>query len=99
MLITTGQRLFDLVTKKTNTMRKNYFLPMCLGLLMGLSFQSEAQLSGLYSINSASATAGTNFINFTDFAAALNTSGISGPVTVNVAPNSGPYVEQVSFIQ
>jgi hypothetical protein len=62
-----------------------------------LCLHANAQLSGVYSINSASVTSGTNFQSFTDLAQALNSSGISAPVTVNVVANSGPYNEQVNF--
>jgi hypothetical protein len=51
-----------------------------------------AGLSGTYTVNSANPTAGTNFNNFTDLAAALNC-GIVAPVTVNVVAGSGPYNE------
>ena len=53
---------------------------------------------GIYTINSALPTGGTNFTSFTDAANAL-TCGISGPVVFNVVPGSGPYNEQVSFPQ
>ncbi|RYD96169.1 MAG: T9SS type A sorting domain-containing protein [Sphingobacteriales bacterium] len=49
-----------------------------------------AGLSGTYTVNSANPTAGTNFNNFADLAAALNC-GIVAPVTVNVVAGSGPY--------
>jgi hypothetical protein len=52
-------------------------------------------LSGVYTINSGLPTGGTNFINFTDFAIALNQGGLSGPVTANVVAASGPYTEQI----
>lgn len=54
-------------------------------------------LAGVYTINSAFATGGANYNNFTDAAAALNICGISGPVTFNVVPGSGPYVEQITI--
>jgi len=56
-----------------------------------------AQLSGVYTINSGAGTSGTNFQTFTAFAAAINAQGVSGPVTVNVVANTGPYNEQVAF--
>lgn len=81
-------------------MKKTYkILAAVLAASAVFSFSGQAQLSGVYTINSASATAGTNFQSFTALANALNTSGISGPVTVNVAANSGPYVEQITFNQ
>jgi hypothetical protein len=54
-------------------------------------------LSGAYTINSTAISGGTNFQNFTSFTNALNSFGVSGPVTVNVVSGSGPYLEQVIF--
>ncbi|MCC3156407.1 right-handed parallel beta-helix repeat-containing protein [Hymenobacter sp. 15J16-1T3B] len=64
-------------------------------LLLASSAGAWAQtpLSGTYTINNAQATAGTNFASFADAATALNTNGVSGPVTINVS--GGPYTEQV----
>jgi parallel beta-helix repeat protein len=55
----------------------------------------SAGLSGIYTIDSAIVTGGTNFQSFTDFNAALQSLGVCGPVVANVAPLSGPYNEQV----
>jgi parallel beta-helix repeat protein len=52
-------------------------------------------LSGIYTINSAQLTAGTNFQSFTDFGQVINNAGINGPVTVNVFP--GIYNDQLSL--
>ncbi|HKR04598.1 MAG TPA: T9SS type A sorting domain-containing protein [Bacteroidia bacterium] len=54
-------------------------------------------LAGSYTINSAVATGGTNFQSFSDFAASLNSNGISANVTATVTAGSGPYQEQVVF--
>src|SRR5690606_41757915 len=54
-----------------------------------------APLNGVYTINSANPTGGSNFQSFSDAAARLGTCGINGPVTFNVEPGSGPYTEQV----
>jgi hypothetical protein len=51
--------------------------------------------SGTYTINKAVATGGGNYASFADAVAAISSCGIAGPVTFNVAPNSGPYNEQV----
>ncbi|MBO0356419.1 right-handed parallel beta-helix repeat-containing protein [Hymenobacter sp. BT186] len=56
-----------------------------------------AQLSGAYTINSAQPTSGTNYASFTAAANALNTSGVSGPVTFTVS--GGPYTEQITLNQ
>ncbi|MCH8555863.1 MAG: hypothetical protein LAT76_11935, partial [Schleiferiaceae bacterium] len=50
---------------------------------------------GTYTINSALPTAGNNYTSFSDFFGSIVCGGISGPVVVDVAPGSGPYVEQV----
>ncbi|MCH8555056.1 MAG: GEVED domain-containing protein [Schleiferiaceae bacterium] len=52
---------------------------------------------GTYTINSALATSGTNFTNFSDFTSAIFCGGVAGPVVVDVVAGSGPYVEQVLF--
>jgi parallel beta-helix repeat protein len=55
-----------------------------------------AGISGSYTID-ATQPAGNG--NFTSFASALSTlsCGVSGPVTFNVAPGSGPYNEQINI--
>lgn len=53
-------------------------------------------VSGNYSINSTLPTGGNNFQTFLD---AINyvKCGINGPVTFTVAPNTGPYTEQINI--
>jgi hypothetical protein len=72
-----------------------------LGALLAIMLPNSAAwaqaLSGAYTINSAAPTAGTNFASFTAAAAALNTNGVSGPVTLTVS--GGPYTEQISLNQ
>jgi hypothetical protein len=80
--------------KKTYTKIKVF----AVALTMAAASMS-AQLSGLYTINSASPTAANNFSTFTDFRNALVNQGVGGPVTVDVAPGSGPYVEQIDIPQ
>ena len=53
-----------------------------------------AQLSGTYTVN-PSGSGSNNFTSFTALASALGTSGVSGPVTVNVT--AGNYSGQVQF--
>ena len=53
--------------------------------------------SGNLTINSAAAASNTNFISFNDFASALTTYGVCGPITVTVATGSGPYNEQFTL--
>jgi len=57
----------------------------------------HASLSGTYTVNSALPTSGNNFSSFTEMADILNTYGVCGPLTVNVAPNSGPYTERLTL--
>ncbi|MFM7765441.1 MAG: hypothetical protein ACKO6I_07240, partial [Sphingomonadales bacterium] len=75
-------------------MEKNYTLKQKLVricrvavLCFGLSAPGYAlaQLSGTYTLNNAVATGGTNYNNWTDFANAINMSGVSAPVTLNVS--------------
>ncbi len=56
-----------------------------------------AQLSGNYTINGSVATGGNNYQTFTAAVTALNSLGVSGPVTFTVA--AGTYSEQVSLNQ
>ena len=56
-----------------------------------------AQMSGSYTIDDGSATGGTNFASFSDFATAITSAGVNGPVTVDVVSGSGPYYENVTF--
>ncbi|KFD39565.1 hypothetical protein AT05_04310 [Schleiferia thermophila str. Yellowstone] len=50
--------------------------------------------SGTYTIN-PNGTGATNFISFTALANALACGTVTGPVTINVVANSGPYNEQI----
>jgi PKD repeat protein len=72
-------------------MVKNYKQTKCLSLLKGFlvlcacwAGSLGAQLNGTYTLNNAVATGGANFANWSDFATALNASGVSGAVTLNV---------------
>lgn len=49
---------------------------------------------GTYTINATQPTGGINFTSFSDAALAIQC-GVTGPVVFNVAPNTGPYNEQV----
>lgn len=65
----------------------------------GVLVTANAPLSGTYSINSGSATGGTNFQTFGAAIARLTTCGITGSVTFNVTAGSGPYNEQITIPQ
>jgi hypothetical protein len=78
-------------------MKRNKILIALPAVLLFFCFPLSAQLSGVYSINQSSPTAGSNFNNFSDLAAALATSGVNGKVVVNVA--TAVYTSAVSFQQ
>ncbi len=81
-------------------MKKTYLKIKVFALGLTLTATTlNAQLAGVYTINSASVTAGNNYQSFNDLRADLVNVGVSGPVTVNVATLSGPYNEQVDFPQ
>ncbi len=54
-------------------------------------------MEGVYSIDAALPTGGTNFASFADAIDSMLTCGITGPITFNVNPGSGPYTEQVTL--
>ena len=66
-------------------------------LLSFATLQMGAALSGTVTINPSSPASSTNYQTFAAFATDLNTLGISGPLTVNVA--NATYNEQVTFNQ
>jgi gliding motility-associated-like protein len=51
---------------------------------------------GTYTINSTQPTGGINFTSFSDAVLAMEC-GVTGPVVFNVAPNTGPYNEQLNL--
>ncbi len=54
-----------------------------------LSFLVSAQgLAGTFTVDSTMPTGGTNFANLTDAVAALTTTGVSGPVTIDLIQNT-----------
>ena len=71
-------------------MKKNYVF-ILFSILLSLS--GISQLSGTYTIDGSSPTSGTNYNSFGDAISALNTSGVSGAVTFNIA--SGFYSGEV----
>ena len=67
--------------KHYNKSANGIFMKMkALLMLLCLSGVARAQLSGNYTINSASATSGTNYASWSAFASAIGTSGVSGAV-------------------
>ena len=79
-----------------NWLFKNFKSIAVLGALL-VAGSASAQLSGTYTINSASTTSGTNYASFTALASALNSSGVNGAVTINVVAGSGPYSQQFNL--
>ncbi|MFN6347166.1 MAG: PKD domain-containing protein, partial [Bacteroidota bacterium] len=67
------------LSKSTAFLRQKMLL-----MLLCLAGVANAQLSGSYTINSASATGGTNYATWSAFASAIGTSGVSGAVNVTV---------------
>jgi hypothetical protein len=60
---------------------------------------TSSALSGTYTINSIAPAGGRNFQTFAAAITKLARCGVSGPVTFNVEPGSGPYNEQVVIPQ
>ncbi|MES2691245.1 MAG: right-handed parallel beta-helix repeat-containing protein, partial [Bacteroidota bacterium] len=48
-------------------------------------------LNGSYTLNKALPASSVNYTSFTDLVDELNCNGVSGAVTINVTPNTGPY--------
>jgi hypothetical protein len=78
--------------KKTIQMKKIIYSKIfsAIILLTFSMFSAQAQLSGAYTIGASG-----NYTSFSAAVSALTTSGVSGPVTFNVA--SGTYTEQVTI--
>lgn len=80
-------------------MRK--LLQVFLLLVLIVSYDSaRAQISpltGAYTINAGQATGAKNYQSFEEAVQSLALNGVSGPVVFNVAPNSGPYNEQINL--
>jgi hypothetical protein len=68
---------------------------MTSGFLMTTA--TATPLNGPYTIDATTATGGTNFQSFTDFASSINLNGVSGDVVATVVAGTGPYTEQVVF--
>ncbi|PHX92965.1 MAG: hypothetical protein CK532_01125 [Flavobacteriales bacterium] len=64
-----------------------FFKQTALLIFLSLAGVASAQMSGSYTINSASSTGGTNFANWADLASELSKSGVSGAVKVAVSSN------------
>lgn len=92
--------LFHTQTKQQKkTMKKSYTtIKMFIVLISALTLRLGAQpLSGTVTINASAPVSASNFTSFTHLSSSLSAVGISGPLTVDVVSNTGPYVEQVTF--
>ena len=69
---------------KSKKFLNTFILSVCLGASSMLSAQITG---GTVTINAASATSGTNYISWADFATALNSNTLTGALTVNVMSN------------
>jgi len=74
---------------------KRFFFVCVLGAITSYA-GAQSPVSGTFTINSNQPTAGTNFQTYTEAIFSL-AYGVNGPVVFNVAPNSGPYNEQINI--
>lgn len=93
-------RILKLSPMKKNYKQRNWLFKLktifTFSFILIVSLAS-AQLNGTYTIDSSTITSGTNYQSFTDFADTITKYGVSGPVIVNLASNSGPYYQWVEF--
>lgn len=78
--------------KKTQLLKR---LTLLFFITFSMQFTAVAQLCGVYTIDAASPTAGTNYQTFSEAVTDLNSNGVSCAVTFNVA--SGTYNDNVSL--
>src|SRR5258706_13711023 len=57
----------------------------------------SAQLAGVYTVNPLLPATATNFPSLTAAVNALNTSGVVGPVFIDVYDDAGPFTEAFPF--
>ena len=81
--------------KKTN--KRNWLFDLksiaVVGLLL-ITSVATAQLNGTYTVHDDSPTAGTNFNNVKDLTDTLTAAGVSGPVIINIVPDTFAYEGQ-----
>ena len=85
--------------KKTN--KKEWFSNLkkvAIMSLMLIASSATAQLNGTYTVQDDSPTAGTNFNNVKDLSDTLKLAGVSGPVTINILPDTFAYEGQLKLI-
>ena len=62
--------------------------------LMLIASSATAQLNGTYTVHDDAPTAGTNFNNVKDLTDTLTAAGVSGPVVINIVPDTFAYEGQ-----
>lgn len=90
--------VFDTVLTQ-NTWVRSYNLCSASGLsdtTTAVQISLTNPISGNYTINQNAAASATNFTSFNDLISSLGC-GVSGPVVIDVVPNTGPYNERVEF--
>ncbi len=88
-----GQHQIKVWTKLPNGATDGYIFNDTTSLVVNAC----TALNGTYTINKSAGQTATNFPSFTTVAQALNSCGVSGPVTFNVVAGSGPYNETVTI--
>ena len=81
--------------KKTN--KKEWFSNLktvAIMSLMLIASSATAQLNGTYTVHDDSPTAGTNFNSVKDLTDTLTAAGVSGPVVINIVPDTFAYEGQ-----
>ena len=84
--------------KKTN--KRNWLFDLksiaVVGLLL-ITSVATAQLNGTYTVHANAPTAGTNFNNVKDLTDTLTAAGVSGPVVINIVPDTSAYEGQLKL--
>ncbi|MBL7933976.1 MAG: T9SS type A sorting domain-containing protein [Bacteroidia bacterium] len=81
-------------------MKKNYrILTAFIVMLSFFTINMKSQISGTVTVNSSGTTGSGNYASFGALASALNSSGVNGPLVVNVmtGANAGVYNEQIQL--
>ncbi len=79
---------YDVYVKDSCTTGSSFFTGP-----VSFSTPCALQLNGVFTIDGSMPTAGNNFQSFSDIADHMHNCGITGPVTINIAP--GKYVDQL----
>ena len=85
--------------KKTN--KRNWLFDLktvAIMSLMLIASSATAQLNGTYTLHDDSPTAGTNFNNVKDLTDTLTAAGVSGPVVINIVPDTFAHEGQFKLV-